>query len=181
MQESPQAPPTYDPDSGRTLPTYDPWRQILRSRHNQRITPSTTHVPASVSAPRREIQPKLPVNDYEVIIRPRSGLRFEAWPARQLAHSLQQATGIPPSTFYGQVITFPQPQQNLITTSTPSEVCADALRKITTLHLGDTTYDVTAYLKTPRGTSRGVIQGIDPGTPPEQLLAIIYVHRTAHQ
>ncbi|KAH9379104.1 hypothetical protein HPB48_010076 [Haemaphysalis longicornis] len=105
------------------------------------------------------------MNDYNVITRPRSGLRVEAWPARKLAHSLHQATGTPPSTSYGQVITFPQPLQNLITTCTPSEVCADALRKSTTLHLGDTTYDVTACLKNTPGTSRRVIQFIDPETP----------------
>ncbi|KAH9363055.1 hypothetical protein HPB48_014163 [Haemaphysalis longicornis] len=66
MQESPQAPPTYDPDSGRTLPTYDPLASDLTiAPQPAHHSPSTTHVPASVSAPRRAIQPKLPMNDYK--------------------------------------------------------------------------------------------------------------------
>ncbi|XP_077553394.1 sodium/nucleoside cotransporter 2-like [Haemaphysalis longicornis] len=64
-------------DAYRELTSYVA-RVAFSSHHNQRITPSTTDVPASVSAPRRAIQLKLPMNDYKVIIRPRSRLRVEA-------------------------------------------------------------------------------------------------------
>lgn len=103
---------------------------------------------------------KLPESDYKIVFRPRSGLRIAAWPDRQLMHSIQQASGIPERRFYAQVITQPQAQQNLVTVSTPDKGCVEALRRITTLQLGTTTFEVTAYLKPPPGTARGIIHGI---------------------
>ncbi|KAH9364234.1 hypothetical protein HPB48_022336 [Haemaphysalis longicornis] len=84
-------------------------------------------------------------------------------------HSIQQASGIPKRRLYAQGITQPQAQQNLVTLSTPDEDCVLALRRIMTLQLGTTTFLVTAYLKPPPGTVRGIIHGIDPGITPDQL------------
>lgn len=150
----------YDALSGRTLAKHDPWRQILRERQSKKQPPPLLRTPPA---------PKLPESDYKIVFRPRSGLRISAWPDRQLTHSIQQASLIPERRFYAQVITQPQAQQNLITVSTPDEDCAEALRHITTLQLGTTTYEVTAYLKPPPGTVRGILHGIDQGTTPDQL------------
>ncbi|KAH9361468.1 hypothetical protein HPB48_004589 [Haemaphysalis longicornis] len=141
--------------------------------------PSTQETPAAdqplpdTPAPRKPTRPKLPANDYKIIIRPRASLRIDACTARQLATSIQQASNIPIQVFCSEVTTFPQPAQNLITLSTPNEACADALRKLTNIHLGTTDYEITTYLKHPPGTCRGIIQGIDSGTCPEKLLTLI--------
>lgn len=154
----------FDPLSGRALPKHDPWRQILRERQSQKQPPPAAAQAglASKQIPPLRIPPalKLPESDYKIVFRPRSGLRIAAWPDRQLMHSIQQASGIPERRFYAQVITQPQAQQNLVTVSTPDKGCVEALRRITTLQLGTTTFEVTAYLKPPPGTARGIIHGI---------------------
>ncbi|KAH9361057.1 hypothetical protein HPB48_002919 [Haemaphysalis longicornis] len=180
MDESNQMSPTRDPTSGCTLPRYDPWRKALHARHQRKRLPQADQLLPATPAPRKRTLPKLPANDYTIIIRPRGGLRVDAWTARQLAPSIQQASNIPIQVFCSEVITLPQPAQNLITLSTPNEACADALRKLTNIHLGTTDYEITTYLiKHPPGTCRGVIQGIDPGPSPEQLLTLITT--TGHQ
>ncbi|KAH9362680.1 hypothetical protein HPB48_001223 [Haemaphysalis longicornis] len=163
----------FDPLSGRTLPKHDPWRQILRERQSQKQPPPPA---AQAGLTSKQIPllrippaPKLPESDHKIVFRPRSGFRIAAWLGRQLMRSIQQASGIPERRLYAQVITQPQAQQNLVTASTPDEDCVEALRRITTLQLGTTTFEVTAYLKPPPGTVRGIIHGIYPGTTPDQL------------
>ncbi|KAH9377608.1 hypothetical protein HPB48_011119 [Haemaphysalis longicornis] len=129
---------THAPSSERTLPRYDPWQQVFHARHQRKRLPQANQPLPATPAPRKPALPKLPENDYKIIIRPRAGLRVDAWTARQLATSLQQASSISIQVFCSQVITFPQPAQNLIALSTPNEACAHALSKLTNIHLGTT-------------------------------------------
>ncbi|KAH9379470.1 hypothetical protein HPB48_012272 [Haemaphysalis longicornis] len=135
MNESNQIQPTQDPASGRTLPRYDQWQQVLHARHQRKRHPQSDRPLPATPAPRKPTLPKLPANDYKIIIRPRDGLRVDARTSRQLATSIQQTSNIPMQVFCSEVITFSQPPQNLITLSTPNEACADALRKLTNIHL----------------------------------------------
>lgn len=172
--------PAFDPLSGRSLPRDDPWRQVLHQRqalknHNHPSTPQVSperSVPPAAS--RAPPVPRLPATDYKIIIRPRSGLRVGAWTTNQITNSLQVASNIPAAQFYSQVTVQPQAQNNLIAVSTPNEAIVDALRFLTAIQLGSTAYEVTAYMKPPPGTSRGVIQGITPGTTPHELRMAIH-------
>lgn len=168
----------FDQLSGRTLPKHDPWRQILRNRHARKhalpTPPSKENQAPPNTTPRLPPAPRLPANDYKVIMRPRSGLRVSAWATDQLTHSIQLASNIPASRFYAEVIVQPQVQSNIIAASSPSEDIVEALRNITSLQLGTATYEVAAYMKPPPGTARGVIQGINPGTPSDELRRAVY-------
>lgn len=162
----------FDALSGRTLPKHNPWRQILRERRSQKQPPPLAAQTGLASKPqplRTPPAPKLPESDYKIVIRPRSGLRIGAWSDRQLTRSIPQSSRIPARRFYAHVLTQPQAQQNVIRVSTPNEDCVEALRHITTWQLETTTYEVTAHLKPPPGTVRGIIHRIDPGTTPHQL------------
>lgn len=167
----------FDSLSGRAIPRNDPWQQILRQRHYLKQRAMIPAHPAKASKQPTTVRtppsPRLPDNDYKIIFRPRSGLRVAAWQGRQIMQSILQASRIPERIFHARVTTQPQAQQNLIVVSTPDEACVEALRQINTLQLGTATYEVMAYLKTPPGTVRGVIHGIDQGTTQEQLNNII--------
>ncbi|CAN7989991.1 unnamed protein product, partial [Ixodes pacificus] len=64
-----------------------------------------------------------------------------------------------------------RPGSNIIIVSTPHHEAADIARKIMRIVLGGILYEVNFYVGAPDGVSRGVIQGIDPETPPEELMA----------
>ncbi|KAH7984672.1 hypothetical protein HPB52_023501 [Rhipicephalus sanguineus] len=64
---------------------------------------------------------------------------------------------------------------NIIIASTPKEEAANLLRRVTKLTLDSKSYEVNAYVATPDGVVRGVVHGIDAGTPPEELMAHLRV------
>lgn len=68
-----------------------------------------------------------------------------------------------------------RPGSNIIIVSTPDQEVADIARKITRIVLGGNLYEVNSYVAAPDGVARGVIHGIDPDTPPEELMTHLRV------
>lgn len=64
---------------------------------------------------------------------------------------------------------------NITIVSTPHEETARVLRRVNTLAMGGKVYAFNTYVAAPEGTLRGVIHGVDPKTPPEELLANLRV------
>ncbi|KAH9383141.1 hypothetical protein HPB48_023876 [Haemaphysalis longicornis] len=122
---------------------------------------------------RRHTLPKLPDNEYKIIYRPRTGLCLSKWSDKIITQGFATAGNVPLRDFYSQVTIQTQWDQNLIVASTASEDLAEVLSTITQLQLEGATYELSAYVKPPPNTSRGVIHGFEAGTTEEELAALL--------
>lgn len=169
-----------DDSKGRTAPTPNPWRQVINSRRNKtvaenQVRPTNT---TTTAVPARKIPPpRFPPNHFITVIRPHDGLRVGDWPARDLVCSLVAASEIPGPLFRATVTLQVQPAQNLLVAATPDPDIADRLSQLTALTLRSTTYAVSAYMKPPPGTARGVIHGIPEGITQDQLIELTAANR----
>ncbi|KAH7933006.1 hypothetical protein HPB49_006499 [Dermacentor silvarum] len=119
------------------------------------------------SGPKR--LPPLPLRDEKVILRPLGGLRLDKWPRPTLATALWTAAGVSPND-RRDLILRTRPEQNLAIISTPSSHVADALLNIQELSISQRTYPVSAYLATPDDSCKGIVPGLEPGTPSHMLV-----------
>ncbi|KAH7959724.1 hypothetical protein HPB49_013314 [Dermacentor silvarum] len=118
------------------------------------------------SGPKR--LPPLPLRDEKVILRPLGGLRLDKWPRPTLATALWTAAGVSPND-RRDLILRTRPEQNLAIVSTPSSHVADALLNIQELSISQRTYPVSAYLAAPDDSCKGIVPGLEPGTPSHML------------
>ncbi|KAH7954939.1 hypothetical protein HPB49_023032 [Dermacentor silvarum] len=119
------------------------------------------------SGPKR--LPPLPLRDEKVILRPLGGLRLDKWPRPTLATALWTAAGVSPND-RRDLILRTRPEQNLAIISTPSSHVADALLNIQELSINQRTYPVSAYLAAPDDSCKGIVPGLEPGTPSHMLV-----------
>ncbi|KAG0425798.1 hypothetical protein HPB47_027058 [Ixodes persulcatus] len=106
--------------------------------------------------------------DFKVIIRPKKGLQVKSF----TNHQISKAVSAPweGKVEYSHFLVRLRPGSNIIIVSTPHQEAADFARKVTRIVLGGNLYEVNSYVVAPDGVSRGVIHGIDPETPPEELM-----------
>ncbi|KAH6930600.1 hypothetical protein HPB50_015172 [Hyalomma asiaticum] len=112
--------------------------------------------------------PSLSFRDEKVILHPLGGLRLGDWPRPTLATAIWAAAGVSPSG-HRDLILRTRPEQTLAVMSTPSSHVADALLKLQELSLGQRTFPVSAYLAAPDDSCKGIVPGLEPGTPSRML------------
>lgn len=170
----------FDPLSGRTVPPQNPWIQVIKSRqrpsftHNEVRPSNAAKRPASA---RPIPPPRFPQTYHVTVFRPHGGLRVSDWPTSELARSLATASQMSDLQFRKEITLQAQPGPNLIVAGTPDPYLADRLSQVTTVTLRGTDYAVSAYMKPPPGTSRGVIHGIPENITNEQLLELTATNR----
>ncbi|KAL1473283.1 hypothetical protein MTO96_038785, partial [Rhipicephalus appendiculatus] len=125
--------------------------------------------------PFRRKLPPLPKNDIKVIIRPKQGLTVRDFTNHQVARAIAAACGNSETCKDEDLLIRLRNGSNIIIASTPQEEAANLIRRITKLTLDSKSYEVNAYVATPDGVVRGVVHGIDAGTPPEELMAHLRV------
>ncbi|KAH7942752.1 hypothetical protein HPB52_000748 [Rhipicephalus sanguineus] len=136
-------------------------------------SPTTTVSTASRQL-RRKLPP-LPRSDLKIVLRPKKGLAIKEYSTHQISRAIVAACTPHPQCTGNDFIVRIRPGSNIIIVSTPHEETARVLRRVNTLTLDGKNYEFNAYVAAPEGTLRGVIHGIDPGTPPEELLANLRV------
>lgn len=94
-----------------------------------------------------------------------------------MARSLATASQISDLQFRKEITLPAQPVPNLIVAGFPDPHLADRLSQLTTITLRGTNYEVSAYMKPPPGTSRGVIHGLPENITNEQLLELTATNR----
>ncbi|KAH6928813.1 hypothetical protein HPB50_020110 [Hyalomma asiaticum] len=90
--------------------------------------------------------PKLPEDDVNVIIRPRSGLNPRAICGASLEEAIRRAANIGKDEL---VTICPNYTQNIVVVSAPEENTATKLAKIRTIKIGMAEYEVGAYVSAP--------------------------------
>lgn len=167
------APMEYDALSGRTIHPPSPWLQAVASRKQSKHTDKqASHTTLLKSTPpaRAIPPPRLPADHYVTVFRPLNGLRVHDWTNQELSHGLVQASGIPEKQFRALITIQVQPASNLFVIGSPDPYVADRLSQLTSIPLRNVRYDITAYMKPPPGTSRGVIHGLPDDITPANLL-----------
>lgn len=163
----------YDPLSGRTIHAPNPWLQVVADRKTGKRNDKQASSPALLkpASPARSIPPpRLPSNHYVTVFRPHNGFRLQDLSNPEISYGLMQASGISDKQFRALVTVQLQPQQNLFVIGTPDPYVADKLSHLTSIPIRNTQFQMTAYMKPPPGTSRGVIHGLPDDITPEKLL-----------
>ncbi|CAN7937797.1 unnamed protein product, partial [Ixodes hexagonus] len=119
--------------------------------------------------------PVLPLEDYKIILRPRSGLTLAALSEITLLRIIQSTAGIPsPRGMQDRIKICSTP--NFVIISTPEE-------KHVPLHLGTTTLPIqgkehlfNTHVAAPGGTSVGLLHGIPPEDSPDLVLTTLQQH-----
>lgn len=144
----------------------------LAPTNTQLSTSLTKQKPIPSSIKRRKLPP-LPRSDFKIVIRPKKGLLVNTFTNHQVSRAVSQACGnqIDDSKFLVRL----RPGSNIIIISTPYQEVADVLRKITQIVLEGANYLVNSYVAAPDGVSRGVVHGLDPNTPTDELMAHLRV------
>ncbi|KAL1466305.1 hypothetical protein MTO96_042834 [Rhipicephalus appendiculatus] len=135
-------------------------------------SPLATDLDNPLTKPRPSVAkrlPPLPFRDEKVVLRPLGGLRLDQWPRPTLATALWAAAGVSPHDRRNLILRT-RPEQNLAVISTPSSHVADALLKVQELLLGQRTYPVSEYLAAPDDSCKGIVPGLEPGTPSHTLV-----------
>lgn len=113
--------------------------------------------------------PPLPLDDYKVVLRPRTGLILAQWLVQCITNAISTAAQISDAT-QDRITYRIRKDQNLIVVSTPDLVIAKKIQQITTLNMSGKQYEVTAYIAVPDNSSKGVITGIAANTPTDELI-----------
>lgn len=121
--------------------------------------------------PRRRLPP-LPREDLKIVLRPK-GLAVKDLHTHQVARAVVAATG--QGCKAEDFIVRLRNGSNIIIISTNDEEAAQKIRRITELTFGGKSYAMNSHVAAPEGTLRGVIHGVDPGTPAEELKANLRV------
>ncbi|KAH7951832.1 hypothetical protein HPB52_013479 [Rhipicephalus sanguineus] len=157
-------------------------RAATQQQGHHSVNPSAAVAAASptttVSTASRQLRrklPPLPRSDLKIALRPKKGLAIKEYSTHQISRAIVAACTPHPQCTGNDFIVRIRPGSNIIIVSTPHEETARVLRRVNTLTLGGKNYEFNAYVAAPEGTLRGVIHGIDPGTPPQELLANLRV------
>ncbi|KAL1473380.1 hypothetical protein MTO96_038726 [Rhipicephalus appendiculatus] len=136
---------------------------------------SPTTTVSTASRPLRRKLPPLPRSDLKIVLRPKKGLAIKEYSTHQISRAIAAACEPHPHCTGSDFLARIRPGSNIIIVSTPHEETARVLRRVDTLTLGGKNYEFNTYVAALEGTLRGVIHGIEPGTPPEELLANLRV------
>ncbi|KAH7933084.1 hypothetical protein HPB49_007946 [Dermacentor silvarum] len=90
-------------------------------------------------------------------------------PRPTLATAAWTVAGVSPND-QRDLILRTRPEENRAVIITPSSHVADALLKIQELSISQRTYPLSAYLATPDDSCKGVVPGLEPGTPSHMLV-----------
>lgn len=171
---------SYDALSGRTIHAPSPWLEAVASRkskHRNDKLESTPETPKPTPTKPLIPPPRIPSTHYVTVFRPQKGHRVQDLSNHDISQGLSQASGIQDKQFRALITLQVQPQQNLFVIGTPDPYVADRLAQLTSIPLRTTQMEVTAYMKPPPGTSRGVIHGLPDDITPEKLLDYLDTNR----
>lgn len=101
----------------------------------------------------------LPKMEDKIIVRPRGGLNMARVPATVVAAAIREAAGISEEEASGDTHC-PNVHQNIMVVSTPDRERARRYMGVTSLRIGDKTYEASAYGAAPHDTVKGVVRGI---------------------
>ncbi|KAH8024451.1 hypothetical protein HPB51_024527 [Rhipicephalus microplus] len=113
--------------------------------------------------------PRLPANDYKIIIRPKCGLALTKVPNTRHSEVVRMAAQIPCIKGQEKEVLIANDKQGTPIFSTPD---IDTVWKVTRnkpIKIKGKNYDVLAYLAPHEDSGRGVVRGIDPRFSVEEL------------
>ncbi|KAH7939411.1 hypothetical protein HPB52_012229 [Rhipicephalus sanguineus] len=108
-------------------------------------------------------------------MKPKQGLIVRDFTNHQVARAVAAACGNNEVCRDEDILIRLRNGSNIIIASMPQKEAANRLRRITKLTLVIKSYEVNTYVATPDGVVRGVVHGIDAGTPSEELMAHLRV------
>ncbi|KAH7973265.1 hypothetical protein HPB52_023330 [Rhipicephalus sanguineus] len=112
--------------------------------------------------------PRLPAEDYKVIVRPRGGLSLSEHRQARIYCCLRNAAGVGREAAEDSIcINY---KQNIVVVSTPSEERARRYGAITKIRVGEREHEASAYSAAPENTSMGLIRGY----PKKKVPKILY-------
>ncbi|KAH7980928.1 hypothetical protein HPB49_020318 [Dermacentor silvarum] len=113
--------------------------------------------------------PRLPANDYKIILRPKNGLALAKVPTTRLSAAVRMAAQIPWVKGQEKDVMIVNDKQGTLIFSTPDMDTVWKVTKIKSIKIEDKDYEVTAYLAPHEDNGRGVVHGIDPRLTIEEL------------
>ncbi|KAL3197290.1 hypothetical protein MRX96_014756 [Rhipicephalus microplus] len=126
--------------------------------------------PSPPPAPPRHLRrtplPQLPRGDFNVVVRPRGGLDVTKQTPRMLLTAISSTTAVSLQEALAQDQLRLHPTNNTFTLSTPVEARARAYAELTSISLGASRTDVTAYLAPPDDAVRDQHVPTEPPTCP---------------
>ncbi|KAL1463965.1 hypothetical protein MTO96_043096 [Rhipicephalus appendiculatus] len=113
--------------------------------------------------------PRLPANDYKIIIRPKSGLALAKVPNTRLSAAVRMAAKISWVKGQEKEVLIVNDRQGTLIFSTPDMDTVWKVTRIKSIVVEGKNYDVMAYLAPHEDSGRGVAHGIDPTLTIEEL------------
>ncbi|KAH9383756.1 hypothetical protein HPB48_025522 [Haemaphysalis longicornis] len=162
----------------RIAPT---WTDIVSHNSHRRFRQQQSHLVAQPSyqqhgsLPNRTTLshqprlPRLPLEDYKGVIRPRIGLILAQWLIEFVTNAISATAEIPDVTQDRLTFRFRR-DQNLVIVSTAHLDIAKKIQQITTLNMESKQYDVAAYIAVPDNLSKGIITGIVANPTNDELV-----------
>ncbi|KAH8026773.1 hypothetical protein HPB51_024322 [Rhipicephalus microplus] len=152
-------------------------RRQLRPRtvptQQQPSTPSESTLCQSRPKTRLPRLPPLPAEDYKLAIHPHGGLTLSNVSPKTLLLAVAHAANI--RSEKPGIKRRVYENQNVLTTSAPSEHIATALGQITKITVHAATYDITSYGIGPDNLCKGVVNGIGHEITPDDFLTEVDV------
>ncbi|KAH7932190.1 hypothetical protein HPB52_024835 [Rhipicephalus sanguineus] len=127
--------------------------------------------PSPSQQQRRPKIPALPLDDFKIVYSPQAGLKLAKWNIVTSIHASGRASGLSQRDFNDKVRVQVQRAEYLISVSTAAKEDAKKLVSIKRIQLGGNFYNVNCNVRTPDDVSRGVINGLIPGTSTAELMA----------
>ncbi|KAG0433795.1 hypothetical protein HPB47_019605 [Ixodes persulcatus] len=118
--------------------------------------------------PRPPQLPRLPDDDYKIVIRPRGGLNLSSMSTGKLQDLIFNAAQTNYDAARADQIRI-NATQNSILISTPSEERARTYFNLHTLRIGEENYPLATYVADPANTSRGIIFDVPEYDTPENI------------
>lgn len=118
--------------------------------------------------PPRPRQPRLPEEDYKVVLRPRGGLDMAQLHVAYIKDGVLRAATVTKEEAEEDILRLNQ-RQNTMVVSTPKKENALRYSQIQAIQLGSQTYSTAAYITAPEDTSKGVIHGIPDYDTPQDI------------
>ncbi|KAH8024186.1 hypothetical protein HPB51_022247 [Rhipicephalus microplus] len=113
--------------------------------------------------------PRLPANDYKIIIRPKCGLALTKVSNTRLREAVRMAAQIPWIKGQEKEVLIVNDKQGTLIFSTPGMDTVWKVTRIKSIKIEGKNYDVMAYLAPHEDSGRGVVRGIDPRLSVEEL------------
>ncbi|KAH7998792.1 hypothetical protein HPB51_026356 [Rhipicephalus microplus] len=106
--------------------------------------------------------PRLPANDYKIIIRPKCSLALTKVPNTRLSEAVRMAAQIPWIKGQEKEVLIVNDKQGTLIFSSPDIDTVWKVTRIKSIKIEGKKYDVTAYLAPHEESGRGVVRSIDP-------------------